>query len=82
MGTHGRRGLARLALGSDAEQVVRGATSPVLLIRSTPKDADKTANVTPNKASAVRLMIGLPPCEGRARHPPLVHNVHVGKRAL
>jgi nucleotide-binding universal stress UspA family protein len=33
MGTYGRRGLARLALGSDAEQVVRGATVPVLLVR-------------------------------------------------
>lgn len=33
MGTHGRRGLRRLALGSDAEQVVRLAGIPVLLIR-------------------------------------------------
>ena len=33
MGTHGRRGIFRLALGSDAEQVVRAATVPVMLIR-------------------------------------------------
>jgi nucleotide-binding universal stress UspA family protein len=33
MGTHGRRGLARLALGSDSEHVVRAATVPVLLVR-------------------------------------------------
>jgi nucleotide-binding universal stress UspA family protein len=33
MGTHGRRGLRRLALGSDAEQVVRLAEIPVLLVR-------------------------------------------------
>jgi nucleotide-binding universal stress UspA family protein len=33
MGTHGRRGLARLALGSDAENVVRAATVPVMLVR-------------------------------------------------
>ena len=33
MGTHGRRGIFRLAMGSDAEQVVRGATVPVILIR-------------------------------------------------
>jgi nucleotide-binding universal stress UspA family protein len=33
MGTHGRRGIFRLAMGSDAEQVVRAATIPVLLIR-------------------------------------------------
>jgi len=34
MGTHGRRGLARLAIGSDAEAVLRNADSPVLLVRS------------------------------------------------
>ena len=33
LGTHGRRGLRRFALGSDAEQVVRLAAVPVLLIR-------------------------------------------------
>lgn len=33
LGTHGRRGLRRLALGSDAEQVVRTAPVPVLLVR-------------------------------------------------
>ena len=33
MGTHGRRGLERLALGSDAEMVLRLSSVPVLLIR-------------------------------------------------
>ena len=33
LGTHGRRGLERLALGSDAELVVRSAPVPVLLVR-------------------------------------------------
>jgi nucleotide-binding universal stress UspA family protein len=33
MGTHGRRGFTRVALGSDAEQVARAATVPVLLVR-------------------------------------------------
>ena len=33
MGTHGRRGVRRVVLGSDAEQVVRTATVPVLLVR-------------------------------------------------
>ncbi|MGZ5228454.1 MAG: universal stress protein [Burkholderiales bacterium] len=33
MGTHGRRGLNRLLLGSDAERVLREAPVPVLLIR-------------------------------------------------
>lgn len=33
MGTHGRRGLRRLALGSDAELVLRESPLPVLLVR-------------------------------------------------
>ncbi len=33
MGTHGRRGLRRLALGSDAETVLRSVAAPVLLVR-------------------------------------------------
>ena len=35
MGTHGRRGLNRMVLGSDAEAVLRDATVPVLMIKST-----------------------------------------------
>jgi nucleotide-binding universal stress UspA family protein len=33
IGTHGRRGVGRLLLGSDAEQIVRTAPVPVLLVR-------------------------------------------------
>ena len=33
MGTHGRRGLLRLTLGSDAELVLRHSPVPVLLVR-------------------------------------------------
>jgi len=33
MGTHGRRGIRRLTLGSDAELVLRGSPVPVLLVR-------------------------------------------------
>jgi nucleotide-binding universal stress UspA family protein len=33
LGTHGRRGVRRIVLGSDAEQVVRLASVPVLLVR-------------------------------------------------
>ncbi|KTD69039.1 MULTISPECIES: universal stress protein [Legionella] len=35
IGTHGRRGFSRLFLGSVAENVVRIATTPVLLVRCT-----------------------------------------------
>ncbi len=34
LGTHGRRGLKRLVMGSDAEGVVRNTPVPVLLLRS------------------------------------------------
>jgi nucleotide-binding universal stress UspA family protein len=34
LGTHGRRGLRRMVLGSDAEQVVRTSSVPVLLVRA------------------------------------------------
>ncbi len=33
IGTHGRRGVSRLFLGSDAEQIVRLSPVPVLLVR-------------------------------------------------
>ncbi|HEY8974181.1 MAG TPA: universal stress protein [Burkholderiaceae bacterium] len=36
MGTHGRRGLKRLTLGSDAELVVRQSPVPVLLVKAPP----------------------------------------------
>jgi len=35
IGTHGRRGVARAMLGSDAENVVRSSPVPVLLVRAT-----------------------------------------------
>jgi nucleotide-binding universal stress UspA family protein len=34
IGTHGRRGVGRMLMGSDAEQVLRMATVPVLLVRA------------------------------------------------
>ncbi len=46
MGTHGRRGLARLAMGSDAEQVVRAMTVPVLLVRSAPQQHQQASQGT------------------------------------
>jgi nucleotide-binding universal stress UspA family protein len=34
LGSHGRRGVARALLGSDAEQIIRYAPVPVLVVRS------------------------------------------------
>jgi nucleotide-binding universal stress UspA family protein len=36
IGTHGRRGVGRMFIGSDAEQIVRAAPVPVLLVRLKP----------------------------------------------
>lgn len=36
IGTHGRRGLKRIVMGSDAEEIVRTTPIPVLLIRAGP----------------------------------------------
>lgn len=33
LGSHGRRGLARMFMGSDAEQIVRHAPVPVLVVK-------------------------------------------------
>jgi nucleotide-binding universal stress UspA family protein len=39
IGTHGRRGIARVLMGSGAEQVIRMAPVPVLVIRADGADA-------------------------------------------
>jgi nucleotide-binding universal stress UspA family protein len=52
MGTHGRRGLARVAMGSDAEEVVRSASVPVLLVRGEPQSRKGAVKPPPLKASA------------------------------
>ncbi len=41
LGTHGRRGLGRMFMGSDAETIVRSAPVPVLLLRATPQATAK-----------------------------------------
>jgi nucleotide-binding universal stress UspA family protein len=44
IGTHGRRGMGRLLMGSDAEQILRMAPVPVLLVRA-PEAAAAAADV-------------------------------------
>lgn len=43
LGTHGRRGLSRMVMGSDAEMVVRETSIPVLLVRSPPQPRQRRA---------------------------------------
>ena len=54
LGTHGRRGLRRLLLGSDAEMVLREARVPVLLVRAPERAAAKRAADVPKTARAPR----------------------------
>ena len=51
VGTHGRRGVRRMMLGSDAEQIVREAPVPVLLVRAAQTPASAAA-VAAEPASA------------------------------
>ena len=55
LGTHGRRGLRRMVMGSDAEEVVREARVPVMLVRdmgapTSRKPAGKRAATRPAAA--------------------------------
>lgn len=43
LGTHGRRGLRRLAMGSDAEEVLRTAPVPVLMVRASDDSSRQAA---------------------------------------
>jgi len=43
MGTHGKRGLERLLLGSVAEQILRRSECPVLIVKGVVKQADTDA---------------------------------------
>lgn len=45
VGSHGRRGVGRVLLGSDAEQIVRHAPVPVLVVRA-PKAAQSKETVS------------------------------------
>ena len=52
IGTHGRRGLGRLLLGSDAEQIVRASPVPVLLVRCATCNSDAQMAVPSNAQSS------------------------------
>jgi nucleotide-binding universal stress UspA family protein len=44
IGTHGRRGVGRALMGSDAEQILRLSPVPVLLVRAQPSAAGTVAS--------------------------------------
>jgi nucleotide-binding universal stress UspA family protein len=51
LGTHGRRGVSRFFLGSDAESVVRESPVPVLLVRARARSAAPEATVAAESAA-------------------------------
>ena len=61
LGTHGRRGIGRLLMGSDAESVVRNAKVPVLLVRSpdmrrAPRRKSSSERARPKRRSEERTL--------------------------
>jgi nucleotide-binding universal stress UspA family protein len=54
LGTHGRRGLSRLVMGSDAEAVLREASVPVILVRK----AEHARQAAPRKRTSPRAAAG------------------------
>jgi hypothetical protein len=61
MGTHGRSGLAHPALGSVAEQVLRTAPCPVLVVRDTARVADMlSADAASNDQASPRPVCAQP----------------------
>ncbi|MGE5168999.1 MAG: universal stress protein [Rudaea sp.] len=69
LGTHGRRGLSRVLMGSDAETVLREARIPVMLVRA-PETAARTgaAKATRSRArSAARKKASAPGAPARTR---------------
>jgi nucleotide-binding universal stress UspA family protein len=53
VGTHGRRGLRRVLMGSDAEAVVREAQVPVLLVRA-PEHAKRKPRASAKRVAPAR----------------------------
>ena len=60
IGTHGRRGFARMLMGSDAEQVLRESRVPVLIVRSGTR-ARRPAAQKPAASKASRARAGSTP---------------------
>lgn len=66
LGTHGRRGLSRLVMGSDAEAVLREASVPVVLVRK----PEQARRATPRKQRPPRATAGKPAAEKRPSPAP------------
>ena len=56
IGSHGRRGIDRLLIGSDAEQILRLAPVPVLLVRASPLAVPALPAASGKAAASPRLV--------------------------
>jgi nucleotide-binding universal stress UspA family protein len=57
IGSHGRRGVGRLVIGSDAEQIVRMAAVPVLLVRALATKAEPIVAPARDTTAPVRSAV-------------------------
>jgi len=57
LGTHGRRGIGRWLLGSDAEQILRSAKVPVLLVRGEPEAQSPVARTAAESAATAAARV-------------------------
>lgn len=76
VGTHGRKGLDRLVMGSCAESIVRSATCPVLVVREKTYDenAPRIEPPCPDCVAAQRASKGTTLwCARHAEHHPHAH---------
>jgi nucleotide-binding universal stress UspA family protein len=55
IGSHGRRGIGRLLIGSDAEQILRKSRVPVLMVRCSGEDVATTQTVAAQPSEAHAL---------------------------
>jgi nucleotide-binding universal stress UspA family protein len=55
LGTHGRRGVGRMVLGSSAEKILRYSTVPVLLVRAPDVDAVPAPAATAERSYSSQL---------------------------
>lgn len=78
VGTHGRKGLERMLVGSVAERTVRSAPCPVVVVR--PREADKVPQVEAACEECTRLKAetGDPKvwCKVHTHHAPLPMHLH------
>jgi universal stress protein A len=66
MGTHGRRGLAHVLLGSTAERVIQRVQCPVLTVKADRKTAAKGGQKETLEAQRLRVKEMVPPGEAKA----------------